>query len=767
MNRRAAVAVGEALGLERRASVRLEVALERELSAESVCLEEVRLPEMSTMRTNDDGMQIGALSKAEAEYDFAIVLKPLRYEAGTATPAANMKLFYRKHPHHAKTELLKRLHGVGLHIKKLRALDGKQFLLKIKAPDIVLELGAEKMKLKKQRRGDQMWIEFGTDIRETFMDFDDGKMKFLDSEKQSIVYNLITSDDGAGLNQHSDLLPIVEQMLPLHKANLKLLREKWVCYWHPPVPVPTSCTSYASTVIYRLVFNALNQPLDDVAMYFGEKIAFYFAWLEMYTQWLLLPTIVGIFLFWQQVQSQSLDQPMAPFYALFMALWASAFLVAWKRRANTLAYRWGVLGYEDEEVLRPEFYGEGPGLSHYPNYKRWLKYSITMFVVLVFIAIILVIMYYAFTTRDALAEQSLAIQHNLTHVELTWANLSKFNAMMDVKFWFYFLITPMLYGLCIPMFDLGFSYIAQRLTNWENHKTESAYQSALILKVFPFRFVHVFATLYYYAFTAGNNLIRVAIQLATFMLSGQMWNNVVKTGVPLIKRQYQMRQKRQATDKMLQAFGTSGDPTKQSEVIHKQCVRLEQASSLVWDESQLGKYDTFEDYTEMLIQFGYVSFFSIAFPLAPFLALVNNLISLRADAFKLCYTKQRPIALKTSGIGIWFPVLQLMTVLAVITNCLHIAFTTTQIEHYFPKISSANKVWVVFAAEHSILLLQVWIAFVIPSMTKDIRDKVRTEKAFAKNASAKAVALKLAKVQTTDEDHDDENDAEEPGKSAL
>jgi hypothetical protein len=40
----------------------------------------------------------------------------------------------------------------------------------------------------------------------------------------------------------------------------------------------------------------------------------------------------------------------------------------------------------------------------------------------------------------------------------------------------------------------------------------------------------------------------------------------------------------------------------------------------------------------MLIQFGYVSFFSMTFPLAPLLALINNLLEIRVDAFKVQYT---------------------------------------------------------------------------------------------------------------------------------
>ena len=51
---------------------------------------------------------------------------------------------------------------------------------------------------------------------------------------------------------------------------------------------------------------------------------------------------------------------------------------------------------------------------------------------------------------------------------------------------------------------------------------------------------------------------------------------------------------------------------------------------------------TFDDYLEMFIQFGYVTLFSSAYPLAGLCALFNNLIEVRSDAFKLCFIHQRP-----------------------------------------------------------------------------------------------------------------------------
>lgn len=62
---------------------------------------------------------------------------------------------------------------------------------------------------------------------------------------------------------------------------------------------------------------------------------------------------------------------------------------------------------------------------------------------------------------------------------------------------------------------------------------------------------------------------------------------------------------------------------------------------------------TFEDYLGMFIQFGYVVLFSSAFPLAALCALVNNLVKIRSDAFKLCAIFQRPFGEPAENIGSW------------------------------------------------------------------------------------------------------------------
>ena len=78
------------------------------------------------------------------------------------------------------------------------------------------------------------------------------------------------------------------------------------------------------------------------------------------------------------------------------------------------------------------------------------------------------------------------------------------------------------------------------------------------------------------------------------------------------------------------------------------------AVSQVEVEGSTPQYEgTFEDYLEMFIQFGYVILFSSAYPLAGLCALINNIIEIRGDAFKLCHVHQRPFGQRVNNIGSW------------------------------------------------------------------------------------------------------------------
>jgi len=55
----------------------------------------------------------------------------------------------------------------------------------------------------------------------------------------------------------------------------------------------------------------------------------------------------------------------------------------------------------------------------------------------------------------------------------------------------------------------------------------------------------------------------------------------------------------------------------------------------------------------MVTQFGYVGLYSTIWPLAPLMALINNWLELRSDAFKVTTHTRRPVPVRSDTIGPW------------------------------------------------------------------------------------------------------------------
>jgi len=151
--------------------------------------------------------------------------------------------------------------------------------------------------------------------------------------------------------------------------------------------------------------------------------------------------------------------------------------------------------------------------------------------------------------------------------------------------------------------------------------------------------------------------------------------------------------------------------------------------------SQLSYTGTFDDFNDRVVQFGYLVLFAPAFPLAPLLALINNVVEIRTSAYRMVKGFQRPVWRAREGIGTWMNVLDLIGFLGVITNAAMISFVGRQRSRilYVPEEASSflldriqiSALWFNFlVVEHSVLCLRVVVLALIP----DVPEWIRTAK---------------------------------------
>lgn len=122
----------------------------------------------------------------------------------------------------------------------------------------------------------------------------------------------------------------------------------------------------------------------------------------------------------------------------------------------------------------------------------------------------------------------------------------------------------------------------------------------------------------------------------------------------------------------------------------------------------------------MFIQFGYVFLFSSVYPLAASWAIFNNVLEIRADAFKLCKVFQRPIARRVKDIGAWQIAFEVMGAIAIITNC-GLLCLATELRSLAPNLQPAEWLLLFVGIEHCLLALTLALRQLIPDVPNNVK----------------------------------------------
>uniref|UniRef100_A0A671UCB1 Anoctamin n=1 Tax=Sparus aurata TaxID=8175 RepID=A0A671UCB1_SPAAU len=450
------------------------------------------------------------------------------------------------------------------------------------------------------------------------------------------------------------------------------------------------------------------QPLDLIRKYYGEKIGIYFAWLGFYTIMLALAAVVGLgcFIYGYKTQetstwSKEVCDPeiggkivMCPqcdreckywrlnstceaskklcifdnfgtlVFAVFMSIWVTLFLEFWKRYQAELEYEWDTVAFlEQEEPPRPEYEAKclyerkNPvtGVMPYTACGRCVRVSIgigtVLFWILLIVASIVAITVYRLAAFFAFSARLRA--QDLKELEPLKEYVTPQMATS---------VTASLISFVVIMIlNILYERVAIWITDFELPRTKTDYENSLTLKMFLFQFVNYYSSCFYIAFAKGK---AVGYPGDPVYLLGK-YRNEEANCLLNIKTSGRVRAKR------LIASHTSALYV----ILKKVIPRWEQDYQL----QPVSKLGLFYEYLEMVIQFGFVTLFVASFPLAPVLALVNNLFEIRVDAWKITTQFRRVVPEKAQDIGAWQPILQGVAILAVATNAMIIAFTSDMI----------------------------------------------------------------------------------------
>ncbi|XP_065672900.1 anoctamin-3 isoform X2 [Hydra vulgaris] len=493
-------------------------------------------------------------------------------------------------------------------------------------------------------------------------------------------------------------------------------------------PVSTKQKLYEEWGSFKQIFKY--QPIDAIKDYFGVKIAFYFDWLGFYTLFLIPVSLLGILcclygglsLMWfeptKEICSQKknfhfymcplcdkdcnyfyldetclyariahvFDNSATPMLSVFMSLWSVLYLEYWKRRQYTLSYKWHSKNFYEVETLRPEYCEAAVQKRVNPVTKETEPFISTkdyffkvcgelsvvfLFMCLVIAATMGVIVYRgAVFILKAHSNSKLLVACSASVISL----------------------------IIINVLRILYKRIAKKLTEWENPRTKSDFEKSFTFKMFWFQFCNAYSSVFYIAFfknayfvgwpgdrkyfinrnislegcSAQGCFLELSIQLVVLMAGQQLIGNIPEFVLPFLKKKY---------NSWKHLIANKNVPIYENDY---QLNRIEKHNELF----------LYGEYEEVVLQYGFVTMFIAAFPLAPLIALVTNLIEIRIDAKKLITQFRRPIPMLDKGIGVWYNILVTVTAFSVMVNGCVIALTS----EFIPRIVYKYK----YSSDHSL-----------------------------------------------------------------
>lgn len=458
----------------------------------------------------------------------------------------------------------------------------------------------------------------------------------VDAERLRLVYLLMTNpknEGGAGITPKRGQWKYVESIFPLHNHAFN---RQWIKKWSSKYVLSEA-------------------DVDQIREKFGEKVAFYFAFLQSYFTFLMFPAAFG-FGAWLVLGQYSW------LYALVNSLWSVVFFEYWKKKEVDLAVQWGVRGVSRIQLPRTQFKWDyeaadpvtGEPVKVYPTKKRLQTQLLQVPFAVVCLLILGALYLFCFSIEIFIAEI-----YN-----------GPFKSILT------FLPTIILTAL-IPTLSTALGNLAGRLTEAENYDTHDAHEAAFTQKIFVVNFITSYTPLFLTAFVYmpfGNLLVpyldilkitaeklssnqeitaqsfsinpdRLKKQTIYFTVTAQIVNFAMETVVPYAKRKV-FKKVKEVQDEMAHKNEKGGlvpaDAPEEADFLAR-----------VRNEAELDVYDVAVDYREMVVQFGYLSLFSAIWPLAPVSFIINNWVELRGDAVKITLSSQRPIPWRADSIGPW------------------------------------------------------------------------------------------------------------------
>lgn len=585
----------------------------------------------------------------------------------------------------------------------------KQYVA-VGATEGVLQQHAETLQLNVKHRNSKK--------KSTYQRAQEAKFQpFPSLQRQQIVFDIMKID--VHVEKHLRNRNI-HKLFPLHNVfGIESIFRQWV------FSDASHSQRHNASLFYRMMVHsgAIYQPfsgttarqmlLEDrtfsydflwpLANYFGEKHAFYYAFVVFYTVWLLFIAIPGILC--QFLRTVFHIQWLEPLFAILVSVWATLVIEFWKRKRSELCIHFGSCHQNRKEQVA-DYYGDfevadislGTVDITFPRRIQLFRIYCGL-PALLFMAILVVIIF--------LITQSGAVDKALH----SWLAVIPFTGTPY--------IVPLCNAVCMMILDAIYTKVAIALTRWENHQTVWQRESVLATKLFWFKFLNAFLSLFWIAFVR-RNATDLRNQLVIIMGIRQLWYVWERMLWPILL--VRLKWRRAGFHIPLYSFLV----TKWYLVDRRPKFEDNEAVPVtVYLQEAMRQPDLLLDkQMEIILQFGYVTMFVSVLPLGPLLALGINVITLRLDILSCVQAKKRPFFESECEIRTLMSILEFMSFAAVAVNCAVLFYTChvdfdACVQLFLKGFYKVNdnvwvlRLWILLIVEHIVLGIKALLALTI------------------------------------------------------
>lgn len=522
-------------------------------------------------------------------------------------------------------------------------------------------------------------------VGSTDLPFPSNPRELTEAQKKRLLYRGLMGV----LGKRGQRLP--EYLFPTHRTSIR--NQIWKNH---------------SSSVFHFIFGDVNEK--EIADYFGEELALYFAWMNHYKRWLFGASIFGLITVGagKFFRFSADSNCFAPFYTILLILGTVLCVKMWERRCSTLFMELRMLHNQIKDGNNWQFKGKyivdsitGLRRLHYPEWKRGcILQPVSWFIALIYMSFTFFISICSANLDGMIAKDSrLAVEYirRLSDPGQLCAG--------DSALWW---VPSAVYSLSVMALSTVFGYVARKLTELENYEHRGDYICSFTQKRVALETINRYSKLLFVVFVC-QDLEMLSMQVKSIFITAELIRIFTETVFPFLIT-YR---------------------TKLMSLIRKS--DLEVPEQL---DENLQVYEVYQDFVEMALQLGYIALFATAYPIAPVIALLSNFVEAKSDLFKICYVVRRPVPrYGSSQLSTWCGVFRLFATGAVVTNTFLFVFTGSQMRYLLPSYFSSpgegagvssDSVMLFTILEHILTALCVflfWRISVEPKAVKEYKKK--------------------------------------------